>query len=367
MLDQAMLGVKAGGTWSVVEAPTPSNADTPQPRLGDRWHLVPGGRHVRRHRLLQGLDGHFLGLDRHVLRLVSWTATDPRRCPRMRWRCGRPGLPQVGRPRDGPVLRRRRVRRRDHRLRGPVGLIDTYRVASAERAAPAPQPADAAILRLSTSRTCRARAWRACRGRVRRQRQQRSLAGPRLRRDRRDLLVRGRRALPPGSGSGADEESELSSISCAGVLARRRSTSMTRRPMMTACWHRAWAGRGRPLAAQPANGGTGSNQNAGLDDVSCTFDGICNAVGYYDDEANGVARAFIDTVAGATSPPRRAWQPADAATWPTSTPSSMHPVPVRLPAHGRGSYQNNSNSGTMSPSSTRRREARGATASRPCP
>ncbi len=27
-VDQAMLGVKAGGTWSVVEAPLPSNADT---------------------------------------------------------------------------------------------------------------------------------------------------------------------------------------------------------------------------------------------------------------------------------------------------------------------------------------------------
>ncbi len=100
------------------------------------------------------------------------------------------------------------------------------------------------------------------------------------------------------------------------------------------------------MAPEPANGGTGSNQNAGLDDVSCTFDGICNAVGYYDDEANGVARALIDTVSGATITATEGPQPADAATG-ANIDAELDAISCLSGSQctAVGTYQNNSNSG----------------------
>ena len=68
------------------------------------------------------------------------------------------------------------------------------------------------------------------------------------------------------------------------------------------------------MAPEPTNAGSGSNQDAGLLGVSCTFDGICNAVGFYEDQANGADRALIVDVDGTSASATEGPQPADAAS-----------------------------------------------------
>ena len=69
----------------------------------------------------------------------------------------------------------------------------------------------------------------------------------------------------------------------------------------------SWTPSAAPL---PTNTGTGG---AGLNGVSCTFDGICTAVGSYNNAMNG-GLPLIDTVDGATVTATEGPQPADTAT-----------------------------------------------------
>ena len=69
----------------------------------------------------------------------------------------------------------------------------------------------------------------------------------------------------------------------------------------------SWTPTAAPL---PSNTGTGG---AGLNGVSCTFDGICTAVGSYNNAVNG-GLPLIDTVDGATVTATEGPQPADTAT-----------------------------------------------------
>ena len=122
-------------------------------------------------------------------------------------------------------------------------------------------------------------------------------------------------ALPPGSDTGTSEYSELTSISCSGAnceaAGQVADSSGNDHGLLARDAGGTWS---TTMAPEPANGGTGANQEAGLNDVSCTFDGICNAVGYYYDQANDVSRALVDTVNGAAITAAEGPQPADAAT-----------------------------------------------------
>ena len=100
------------------------------------------------------------------------------------------------------------------------------------------------------------------------------------------------------------------------------------------------------MAPEPANAGTGANQDAGINGVSCTFDGICTAVGSYDDQANDVSRPLVVTVAGATLTATEGPQPADAASG-SHIDSVLESVSCLSGADctAVGYYDNNSNSG----------------------
>ena len=107
----------------------------------------------------------------------------------------------------------------------------------------------------------------------------------------------------------------------------------------------SWTPTAAPL---PSNTGTGG---AGLNGVSCTFDGICTAVGSYNNAVNG-GLPLIDTVDGATVTATEGPQPADTATGSGSAGTLQRGlVPVRhglrrrrlLPqqhelGHGRGPH-----------------------------
>ena len=84
---------------------------------------------------------------------------------------------------------------------------------------------------------------------------------------------------------------------------RAASSSGCSNSSRTARGHRRW----RPV---PSNAGPGG---VGLNGVSCTFDGICTAVGSYNDPDNG-GLPLIDTVDGATVTATEGPQPADTAT-----------------------------------------------------
>jgi hypothetical protein len=100
------------------------------------------------------------------------------------------------------------------------------------------------------------------------------------------------------------------------------------------------------MAPEPSNGGTGSNQNAILNDVSCTFDGICNAVGQYSDQANGVPRPLIDTVKASSVTATEGPQPADAASG-SNIGAQLNAVSCLSGGQctAVGSYNDSSNSG----------------------
>ncbi len=153
-------------------------------------------------------------------------------------------------------------------------------------------------------------------------------------------------ALPPGSDTGANEYSELTSISCSSATCEAAGqvadSSDFDHGLLAQYAGGTWS---TAMAPEPSNGGTGSNQDAGLADVSCTFDGICNAVGYYDDQANDVSRPLIDTVNGATITATEGPQPADAATG-THMGAELDSVSCvsGTQCTAVGDYRNNSNS-----------------------
>ena len=95
---------------------------------------------------------------------------------------------------------------------------------------------------------------------------------------------------------------------CARPSVRCVSTSNAlRRASRTALGTVPWTPSVAPL---PSNAGTAMPD---LNGVSCTFDGVCTAVGTYNDQSNG-GQPLIDTVQGSTSPPPKAPQPTDTAT-----------------------------------------------------
>ncbi len=121
--------------------------------------------------------------------------------------------------------------------------------------------------------------------------------------------------LPAGSDTGSNEQSEINALSCAPTTCEGvgyvRDTSGSFHALLQQLSGGTWT---PSMAPEPTNAGSGSNQDAGLLGVSCTFDGICNAVGFYEDQANGADRALIVNVDGTSASATEGPQPADAAS-----------------------------------------------------
>ena len=96
-----------------------------------------------------------------------------------------------------------------------------------------------------------------------------------------------------------------------GALRRARPSARCDSPPTSpsACWNTFRRFVDPVGGAAPFNAGG----NAGLNGVSCTFDGVCTAVGSYNDQSNG-GQPLIDTVQGSTVTASKGPQPTDTAT-----------------------------------------------------
>jgi hypothetical protein len=119
---------------------------------------------------------------------------------------------------------------------------------------------------------------------------------------------------PANAGTGTVVTSLLGQISCSAgsctTVGEYADTSSQYRGLIDTLAGGVWTPTEAP---EPANRGTGSNQSADLSSVSCTPDGGCTAVGYYDD-TSGDSWGLIDTLAGGAWTAQQAPQPADAGT-----------------------------------------------------
>jgi hypothetical protein len=308
--DQAMLGVKAGGTWSVVEAPLPSNADTSDSSHVNAISCASDAMCVATGYYKDSAN-HFHGL----IETLSGGTWSPMDAP----------LPSDAQPASEYFSYLKSVDCQSAQScyavgdydgttgsGGDFGLIDTYS-GGVWSATAAPQPSDAGTHQdvVVDDVSCPSLGSCAAAGSY-------TNGG-----DRDQALVFAQTggswsvtapALPAGSGTGTSEGSELDAISCSGALCEAAGfvadTSGDDHGLLAQGAGTSWS---TAMAPEPANGGTGTNQDAGFSDVSCTFDGICNAVGFYDDQANDATRPLIDTVSGATITATEGPQPADEA------------------------------------------------------
>src|SRR6202453_1389111 len=117
--------------------------------------------------------------------------------------------------------------------------------------------------------------------------------------------------LPEGSNTGDTVSNQLSGVSCAAAVCEAVGQVQMATTQDVGLLEQLSNGSWTPAAAPlPSNTGTGG---AGLNGVSCTFDGICTAVGSYNNAVNG-GLPLIDTVDGATVTATEGPQPADTAT-----------------------------------------------------
>ncbi len=117
--------------------------------------------------------------------------------------------------------------------------------------------------------------------------------------------------LPEGSATGDNVSNAVSGVSCAAGLCEAVGQVQMGTGQDVGLLEQLTNGSWTPAAAPlPSDTGTGG---AGLNGVSCTFDGICNAVGSYNNAVNG-GLPLIDTVDGATVTATEGPQPADTAT-----------------------------------------------------
>jgi hypothetical protein len=118
--------------------------------------------------------------------------------------------------------------------------------------------------------------------------------------------------VPSNAGTGANQFATLSAISCSGTTCEAggeyEDSGAATRGLLMRLAGGAWSATEAP---EPANRGTGSNQNALVEGMSCTFDGVCTGSGYYRD-TSGNDRALIETVTNGVPAALEAPQPADA-------------------------------------------------------
>jgi hypothetical protein len=149
--------------------------------------------------------------------------------------------------------------------------------------------------------------------------------------------------LPEGSNTGDNVSNKLSGVSCAAALCEAVGQVQMGTGQDVGLLEQLTNGSWTPTAAPlPPNTGTGG---AGLNGVSCTFDGICTAVGSYNNAVNG-GLPLIDTVDGATVTATEGPQPADTATGSGSA-GTLQAVSCLsgTDCAAAGYYRNSTNSG----------------------
>jgi hypothetical protein len=122
--------------------------------------------------------------------------------------------------------------------------------------------------------------------------------------------------LPSNADTGTDPfaSNTLAAVSCAAVCEAVGQVEVDAGSRVGLLEHLT-GGTWTPLVApEPSDAGTGSSQGAGLNDVACTFDGVCTAVGSYNDQSNGGDQPLIDTISRSAVTATRGPQPADTAT-----------------------------------------------------
>ena len=147
---------------------------------------------------------------------------------------------------------------------------------------------------------------------------------------------------PQGAATGDTAFSQLSAVSCAALceaVGQVRMGTGQDVGLLEQLTNGSWTPTAAPL---PSNTGTGG---AGLNGVSCTFDGVCTAVGSYNNAVNG-GLPLIDTVDGATVTATEGPQPADTATGSGSA-GTLQAVSCLSGADcaAVGYYRNSTNSG----------------------
>jgi hypothetical protein len=306
-----LLGVKSGGTWSTVQAPLPSDADATKEAEIESISCPTQGVCVATG-FFEDTNGHDHGLI-ETLSGGTWSAMDaPVPADANTGTTSFSFLKSVDCQSAGSC-----IAVGDYKgttgSGGQFGLVDTLSGGTWSTEA-APQPADAATHQEVFVKDVSCPSVGSC-----------AAAGSYLNgAGHEQALVLNQAggtwsavtpALPAGSGTGTDEFSTLTSISCSSALCEAagqvEDSSARDHGLLAQGVGGSWS---TAMAPEPANGGTGANQTAALNDVSCTFDGICNAVGSYSDQANNVTHPLIDTVSGATITATEGPQPADAAT-----------------------------------------------------
>jgi len=148
--------------------------------------------------------------------------------------------------------------------------------------------------------------------------------------------------LPAGSGTGSNSFGQLSDVSCATVCEAVGQVEL-QTGRVVGLLEQLTNGTWIPsVAPEPSNAGT---QGAGLNGVSCTFDGICTAVGSYNDQAGG-GQPLVETVNGTAVTAIEGPQPDDTATGSGSA-GTLNAVSClsATTCAAVGSYRNETNSG----------------------
>jgi hypothetical protein len=154
--------------------------------------------------------------------------------------------------------------------------------------------------------------------------------------------------LPNGAATGSAAQSGINAISCSGgvcgAVGEFEDASHHERGLLERYAGGVWT---PSMAPEPLNAGSGSNQFANLQSVSCTFDGVCTSVGGYTDQANDASRALIVSDNGSTTTATEGPQPGDAATG-ASIDAGFNSVSCLSAAYctAVGTYANNSGSGS---------------------
>jgi hypothetical protein len=147
--------------------------------------------------------------------------------------------------------------------------------------------------------------------------------------------------LPSDAATGTSAQDQLSAVSCATSCEAVGQVLLTSSAFVGLLEQLANGSWTQSVAPLPSNAGG----NAGLNGVSCTFDGTCTAVGSYNDQSTG-GQPLIDTVRGTTVTATEGPQPADTATGAGSagTLNAVSCLSAQQCA-SVGTYRNSTNSG----------------------
>ncbi len=148
--------------------------------------------------------------------------------------------------------------------------------------------------------------------------------------------------LPSGSGTDANAFNDVAGISCAALCEAVGQVELQSGQfvgLLEQLSNGTWTPSVAPVPSDAGPGGVG------LNGVSCTFDGICTAVGSYNNPDNG-GLPLIDTVDGATVTATEGPQPGDTAT-DSGSAGTLNAVSCvsGTDCAAVGFYRNNTNSG----------------------